>query len=175
MSQVFAAGLFVVEEKLLGDYYLDPLRVVGLEGMWGLIYYTIALPIFQAIHCTGSLCTNGHLEDTQQAFEQIGSNAEIGLECVGICVSIALFNAFGVTVTKYASSPQRSTIDTSRTVVIWVFFMLVGGPLHEDFVWLELLGFILLVAGTLVYNEIVIVPFFGMDQNTKGAIEKRNN
>ena len=27
---------FVVEEKLLGDYYLSPLRVVGWEGIWGI-------------------------------------------------------------------------------------------------------------------------------------------
>lgn len=27
--------------------------------------------------------------------------------------------------------------------------------------------------GTLVYNEIVIVPFFGFDKNTKEAISKR--
>ena len=46
ISQLFAAGLFIVEEKLLGNYYLDPLKIVGLEGMWGIIYYSIVLPIF---------------------------------------------------------------------------------------------------------------------------------
>lgn len=46
ISQIFAAGLFVVEEKFLGEYYLDPLMVVGLEGMWGLCYYVVLLPIF---------------------------------------------------------------------------------------------------------------------------------
>jgi hypothetical protein len=45
-SQLFSGGLFVTEEKILGDYYLDPLKVVGLEGMWGLCYYAILLPIF---------------------------------------------------------------------------------------------------------------------------------
>jgi hypothetical protein len=43
---LFAGSLFVVEEKLLGDYYLHPLKVVGLEGMWGLTYYVILLPLF---------------------------------------------------------------------------------------------------------------------------------
>jgi hypothetical protein len=38
--------MFIVEEKLLGDYVLDPLKVVGLEGMWGIVYYLILLPIF---------------------------------------------------------------------------------------------------------------------------------
>jgi hypothetical protein len=43
-----------------------------------------------------------------------------------ICFSIASFNAFGVAVTKNASSAQRSTIDTSRTFLIWLFFLVVA-------------------------------------------------
>ena len=37
IAQLFAGSLLIVEEKLLGSYYLDPLKVVGLEGMWGLL------------------------------------------------------------------------------------------------------------------------------------------
>ena len=87
-----------------------------------------------------------------------------------ICFSIASFNAFGVAVTKNASSAQRSTIDTSRTVLIWMVQLILG---KEKFDWLQLIGFILLVIGTLVYNEIVVVPFFGFDQNTKAARAQR--
>jgi drug/metabolite transporter (DMT)-like permease len=46
IAQLFSGGLYIVEEKLLGDYYLDPLKVVGLEGLWGLIMTLIILPIF---------------------------------------------------------------------------------------------------------------------------------
>ena len=46
IAQLFAGSLLIVEEKLLGSYYLDPLKVVGLEGMWGLLYWCILLPIF---------------------------------------------------------------------------------------------------------------------------------
>ena len=46
VAQLFSGGLYIVEEKLLGDYYLDPLKVVGLEGLWGLIMTLIILPIF---------------------------------------------------------------------------------------------------------------------------------
>ena len=46
VAQFFAGSLFIVEEKLLGSYYLDPLKVVGLEGLWGLLMWCILLPIF---------------------------------------------------------------------------------------------------------------------------------
>ena len=50
LAQLFSGGLYIVEEKLLGDYYLDPLKVVGLEGLWGLIITVILLPIFLVLH-----------------------------------------------------------------------------------------------------------------------------
>lgn len=46
IAQLFSGGLYIVEEKLLGDYYLDPLKVVGLEGLWGFLMTLIILPIF---------------------------------------------------------------------------------------------------------------------------------
>lgn len=46
LATVFSSCLYVVEEKLLGSYSLDPLKVVGLEGFWGFIMWCILLPIF---------------------------------------------------------------------------------------------------------------------------------
>lgn len=45
IAQLFAGTQFVVEEKLLGDYYINPMQVVGWEGVFGFTYYLIALPI----------------------------------------------------------------------------------------------------------------------------------
>jgi hypothetical protein len=50
----------------------------------------------------------------------------IALYC-GIICSIASFNVFGISTTKYASAAQRSTIDTSRTLLIWVIDCLFLG------------------------------------------------
>jgi hypothetical protein len=95
-----------------------------------------------------------------RAFRDFDANWVILFLSILICFSIASFNAFGVTVTKNASSAQRSTIDTSRTVLVWIVQLSTG---KETFEPLQLVGFILLVCGTLVYNEIVIIPYFGFD------------
>ena len=91
----------------------------------------------------------------------------------GIICSIGSFNALGVAVTKNASAAQRSTIDTSRTVLIWLFFLIYPGEGHEVFDFLQLGGFIILVFGTLVYNEIIVLRFWGFDYNTKTERAKR--
>ena len=45
-AQCFTGGQFVTEEKLFDGRSLDPLYVVGLEGMWGCLIFAILLPIF---------------------------------------------------------------------------------------------------------------------------------
>ena len=43
----------------------------------------------------------------------------------------------------------------------------------EKFHWQEIPGFVVLVFGTLIYNEILVLPFLGFDKYTKEAIEAR--
>lgn len=74
VSQCFTGAQFIVEEKLLGGYYLDPFLVVGTEGMWGLVYYLGCLPFMQILTCgsgSGSLaklCNFGYLENSAYGF-----------------------------------------------------------------------------------------------------------
>lgn len=126
-SQFMHGLFFIVEEKLLGDYYLHPLFVVGWEGVWGFLIYIVLLIPFQFISCGGTMCPperNGKLEDTVLAFKQMGNNIGLLFLIFGMICSISCFNAFGVSVTKYASSAQRSVVDTTRTVLIWMFFLI---------------------------------------------------
>jgi len=51
--------------------------------------------------------------------------------------------------------------------------LIIPGDLRETFHYLQLVGFILLVIGTLVYNEIVIIPFWNFDKYTKEALAKK--
>ena len=175
VAQLFTGTMFIVEEYFIGDYYLDPMKVVGTEGMWGLTYYLALLPIMQAIHCTGTdglskLCNFDYLENSSYAFAQMQDNWTIIWLSLGMMLSIACFNVCGITTTKVASAAQRATIDTSRTLIIWIMSCLLG---LEPFNWQAIFGFILLVFGTLLYNEIIILPFWGFDANTKDKLEAR--
>ena len=165
--------MFIVEEYFIGDYYLDPMKVVGTEGMWGAAYYLLLLPIMQVIKCDPSdgglskLCNFGFLENSSYAFAQASNNSQIIWLSIGMMASIACFNVFGITTTKIASAAQRSTIDTSRTLIIWIMSIALG---LEDFHWESIFGFVFLTFGTLLYNEIIILPFWGFDKYTKVAL-----
>lgn len=126
LAQIFAGALFIVEEYFIGDYYLDPLKVVGTEGMWGFGYFLIALPIMQAVQCSNALCNFGYFENSSYAFLQMQDNPILIVYTFGIMLSIAFFNVCGVTTTKLASAAQRSTVDSSRTVLIWFGSVALG-------------------------------------------------
>lgn len=180
VSQLMAGTMFIVEEKLLGDYYLHPLKVVGWEGFWGVLMYLILLTVFQFIPCHGDFSSGwcppprgGLFENSIFAFHQMFNNIWIFVLSLGTICSIACFNSFGIATTKYGSAAQRATIDTSRTVLIWLFFLIVPTSSKEEFSFVQLGGFILLVIGTLLYNEIVVLPILGFGNNTAAAKSRR--
>ena len=51
-SIMIQGGQFVIEEKFLSDYYISPMKIVGWEGLWGVLLFAILLPIFQFIPCS---------------------------------------------------------------------------------------------------------------------------
>jgi hypothetical protein len=65
------------------------------------------------------------------------------------------FNFFGLSVTRTVSATSRSTIDTCRTLFIWIVSLGLG---WETFKWLQVAGFALLVYGTFLFNDIVRPP-----------------
>ena len=91
-------------------------------------------------------------------------------------LSIAFFNFSGLTISKYSSATSRTIVDTLRTVIVWTFFLVmpfVPEDTKETFSWLQLLGFVILILGGLIYNEILVIKFWGFADNTKAAIKKR--
>jgi hypothetical protein len=65
------------------------------------------------------------------------------------------FNFFGLSVTRSISATSRSTIDTCRTLFIWIVSLGLG---WETFKLLQVVGFALLVWGTALFNDIVQPP-----------------
>jgi hypothetical protein len=65
------------------------------------------------------------------------------------------FNFFGLSVTHTVSATSRSTIDTCRTLFIWLASLALG---WESFKWLQVAGFAMLVYGTFLFNDIVRPP-----------------
>merc|ERR1719240_1775461 len=115
-----------------------------MEGLWGCI---IGVVLLSGLNATG-------IESSQEAFYQITHSTPLLISVLASIASIAFFNWSGVTVTQKASATARSTVDCSRTILIWMAELLLR---WNTFSVLQLVGFVILAAGTLIYNRIIVI------------------
>ena len=153
-AQIFTATQFVLEEWILEQYALEPLKVVGWEGVFGFIVTIVGMIILHLAVGRTEKGRNGYF-DAKEGWREITQYKAIAVSSILIMISIGGFNFFGLSVTRSVSATARSTIDTCRTLFIWIVSLGLG---WETFKWLQILGFALLVYGTFLFNDIVSPP-----------------
>lgn len=174
-AQIFTASQFVSEEWILENYAMDPIEVVGWEGIFGFSVTVIAMIILYATVGSTEAGRYGYF-DLKEGWHEVVTNRAVAISSILIMISIGYanypsplhyhpvkmkltsasgFNFFGLSVTRSVSATSRSTIDTCRTLFIWLVSLGLG---WESFKWLQVVGFALLVYGTFLFNDIVQPP-----------------
>lgn len=176
-AQIFTASQFVLEEWILENYAMEPLKVVGWEGVFGFLVTTVGMIILHLAVGRTEAGRYGYF-DAKEGWRQVTSNRVVAITSILIMISIGYvlltflafislilrltvlftysgFNYFGLSVTRSVSATSRSTIDTCRTLFIWLVSLVLG---WESFKWLQVVGFALLVYGTFLFNDIVRPP-----------------
>ncbi|KAH6661140.1 integral membrane protein [Truncatella angustata] len=154
-AQIFTATQFVLEEWILERSGIEPMQVVGWEGLFGLAVTLFGMLV---LHFAIGRTDAGRygIFDMVEGFRQMTEYKAVLLSSFLIMISIGGFNFFGLSVTRTVSATSRSTIDTCRTLFIWIVSLGLG---WESFKWLQVPGFALLVYFTFLFNGIVKPPF----------------
>jgi len=141
-AQIFNAATLVIEEKIFMKYSVSPMYLLGWEGIYCVIVHVGLLTVYQNIPCTESpaenptWCIENWFENSLFALKQIASNYYIILMMIVYVATSCGFRITGLYLVKVASAANRITIDVSRTVLIWMFFLCYpkgGSLLHESF------------------------------------------
>ncbi|XP_069700753.1 solute carrier family 35 member F6-like [Periplaneta americana] len=166
-AQTVAAAQFVLEDKYVGGLDIPALEAVGYEGMFGVIMLGLLLIPFNFIKVPKPFSDNsrGTMEDVVGACVQIKNNLLLIVPLIGLIISVAFFNFTGITVTKEFSATTRMVLDSLRTLIIYLFSLAVT---WQKFYWLQIPGFILLVFGTLMYNN-AFLPLFNCCKAKRAA------
>ncbi|KAG7290659.1 hypothetical protein NEMBOFW57_000662 [Staphylotrichum longicolle] len=154
-AQIFTATQFVLEEYILERSAIEPIRVVGWEGVFG---FSVTLLGMIVLHLTIGRTEAGRYGpfDMVEGWRQFWEHEAVFVSSILIMISIGGFNFFGLSVTRTVSATSRSTIDTCRTLFIWIVSLGLG---WETFKWLQVVGFVLLVYFTFLFNGLVQPPF----------------
>ncbi|RWS24302.1 transmembrane protein C2orf18-like protein [Leptotrombidium deliense] len=155
ISQVIIAAQYVYEQRFVQN--VSPFQAIGWEGFFGFVTLLIILVPAYYIHVGKYLSgifnnPDGRLEDAIDAFYQIRNCWEIMVGFLGATLSIAFFNMSGISVTKELSALSRTVLDSLRTLIVWIFSLCIG---WHPFSPLHLIGFVILVFGMFVYEDVI--------------------
>ncbi|EPQ32301.1 uncharacterized protein PFL1_00497 [Pseudozyma flocculosa PF-1] len=157
-AQLFTASQFVLEERIMSRYAVEPLLAVGYEGIFGTLTTLVAMPFLHYFIGRTPEGRGGYF-DMAAGWHQIIHVPAVFYSSIAIAFSIAFFNFFGLSVTRTVSATARSTIDTCRTLGIWIVSLVLGWEVFRPLSGgLQVVGFGLLVYGTFLFNGIVSPP-----------------
>jgi len=154
---------YILEEKIMGDCTLHPLQVVGTEGIYGLLLTAcVIMPILANIpgHDVG-----GVFENTRDSIEMVKRNSTLDLVLFMYLLGLWGLNALGMMVMKHLGAVFRAVSRNLQALFVWlidmVLFYQLGpegfgyGPVGEPWKgrgsWLQVVGFVFMSAGVMMY------------------------
>jgi drug/metabolite transporter (DMT)-like permease len=162
-AQVIQAAQIILEEQLLNNVGMDPVLIVGVEGLWGLMFCAIIMPILYVLPGDD----HGHMEDSVDTGVFLSNSAEARNVVLMYMISVATYNVSGMLVTSALSGVMRVMLEASRTLCIWLFTLFwhycidSSSPFGESWTaWspLQAFGFLILVFGQATYGQKIVWP-----------------
>ncbi|KAJ5075224.1 hypothetical protein M0811_07577 [Anaeramoeba ignava] len=171
IGQLVWAFQTIFEEQLLHDINATEWTIVGFEGMWGFLFCIVFMIIAYFLPGKDG---NGLHENTLDSFVMLyHSGVLIAFTFTYIAV-VFVYNITGVYITSFSSALFRNLIEAIRPFLIWITLLTVHysspdselGEKWTTWGWLELVGFIVTIFGTFVYNKSIKLPFlfYGNEQ-----------
>jgi hypothetical protein len=171
LGQAVQAAQAVIEEKLMTDMDAPPLLVVGVEGAWGTVILGVLMVVAQYTPAPPSKLDDlGQLyhENTWDSLVMLSNSASLATVVAIYFLTIVLYNACAIHVTDLLSAVFRTVLDALRTAFIWLaglfIYYVIKWEGHGES-WnaqspIQLIGFALLLLGTVVYDRMIILPWF---------------
>lgn len=151
LSSFVGALSFVWEEKIMKQYEVEPLLLSGMEGFIGVVMSLIVLCVAQVLHAA----------DTPAALVVMWHKPEILCAFLLFSIAVGFFNYSSISVTRYTSALVRSLLDVGRTTLIWFIEIILK---WDRFSWPELMGFVILISGIMIYGKQLKVPCLSYEE-----------
>jgi hypothetical protein len=100
---------FITEERLMSDptLALDPVALVGFEGLWGLLYFTVLAPVLSLTPASDMAVSTVWHEDFVDSFVQLSNKPGLCWLVLGYFVTILVYNVSANFVTQVCIIAHR--------------------------------------------------------------------
>lgn len=173
ISEAIRSLRVIVEEKLIKHMKFDPVYIVGVEGLDGLIISIPLLIVLNWIPVTNEhlMDYGGVVENTEDTFYVFGkTNLIWGMTLIFVITGV-FERIAGTYVTKLLSGVHNIFVSMARGFTVWVveiiiFYSYTDDEGHHWFhgvsPWsaMKLVGYAIIVFGMLNYDGVVKIPGF---------------
>ena len=178
----FLFSILEVTEKWIMDIrYLSPYEVVGFQGMFGMImlFSIIILGNFTKCQKWMGVCEYDEISPKNiiyftQELSNIFTSWYTVFEVISYIMLTTAYNILNHLMVKYLGPTHRIISDGVFSILsVTVCFFLEEQKITAAYIINQILGHICIIIGIVIYNEIIIVNFCGLDVNTDKEIKYR--
>mmetsp|Transcript_29126 Transcript_29126/g.93196 ORF Transcript_29126/g.93196 Transcript_29126/m.93196 type:complete len:353 (+) Transcript_29126:324-1382(+) len=148
---------YAFEEKVMTmENSAPPLLLIGMEGFWGsVVCFFVLYPVVYYIPGAD----HGSYENPHNTMALIWNSSSVFWMVVAYFFSIFFYNMLAVLVTYMLNSVWHAILDNFRPICVWIsdlfIFYVITTSFGESWTvysYLQLLGMLVLLYGTAVYN-----------------------
>ena len=168
----------MLDTYLLQEKYVSPFKLLFYQGVSGLVLSLFVGFCLQYMSCTQTAQTvikycqpNDKVESFDDFFTSINDGKSIAL-LIGVIITTIIIEVCRMQTKHYLTAIHRGLSCAASAVINWFLYLQFFE--HKDVNYLELIGFVIILLGELIYCEVFICYFLGLEENTKKMIDKRN-
>jgi multidrug transporter EmrE-like cation transporter len=165
LAEVGQGAQMVYNEWLLKRADLPVMFVVGMDGVWGIVFELLILQwVTFLIPGKDPSPIGGSFEFWGDTLFMLGNSWQLSVIAMAMILSVGGYNIWAMTVTARGSAVHRTIFEALRTATTWTSMLVIGafdsafGEKWQKWSWLQLGGFALLVYASLVFNRVLKFP-----------------
>lgn len=175
IANIWYALEFVVTERLLGSDELSAFMSVGIMGLWGIVFFAVLFPLLQLSPDDPEKFAPLWHEDVSDSVAALGTSPKLMVAVTILYAALLLFNAAAFKTTEHLSAMTRVILGSLVSPIVWcldlILAVLSGGGIGaaehlSGWSTLQLVGFVLILSGTLAYNALGPFARFGTSSTT---------
>jgi hypothetical protein len=176
------------EKKLMDKDYFNPYSLIGLQGIYGMIFSLIVLGILNCFKWDNPFFCDVDdkyvpIYDSCQSFKSLDrlftSTNNIWIITVFYTIGFTLFNIFRMLTNQNFSTTHRCISDCFGAFLIWIFKLIIDNAYDKENNTYDIIfgsvSYPFIIFGVLVFLEFVILNFYDLNMNTNYMISHRGD
>ena len=153
----------IIEKWLMDIQYISVYKLIFIEGTYGTIIMVIVILISNIVCDNNIISSIGKLFSTDYTYY---------IQMLLYILATLGYNVFIDLINKTSGPTHRVVSDTLTSIISLILSFILRGGSRYVFVIL-IIGDILIVLGSIIFNEIIIIYICNLEESTKEEIIKR--